>query len=160
MLKEFERYNPVMTGARFAFRRRQKKTGAAGISPAPEMNPPVRSRTRRVRRWTNSPWRGELGPFAGQQNPTCGTAPFFGAIRGTENPNEIRALRRAGASGTAVAKRFRVIESTSRPHSIQISIIEVMMIRLRSTTARQADLRFLLTSPNHVNPVNPVLFLC
>jgi hypothetical protein len=58
--------------------------------------------------------------FAGQQNPTCGTTPFFGAKHGTQNLHDINVLRATDASGTAVAKRFRVVESTSRPYCIQL----------------------------------------
>jgi hypothetical protein len=57
------------------------------------LNPPVR-----------------LGPFAGRQNPTCGTGPFFGVTRVTENLHGISLLRRATAFGTVVAKDPGVID--------------------------------------------------
>ena len=44
-----------------------------------------------------------LGPFAGQQNPTCGTAPSFVDICRTENIHDIKVLRRSVAFGTRVA---------------------------------------------------------
>jgi hypothetical protein len=65
----------------------------------------------------------EMISFAGQQNPTCGTTPVFEAFRWTQNLHEIRTLRRAGAFGTAVAKRFRVADYRSGPHYIQISLL-------------------------------------
>jgi hypothetical protein len=92
-----------MTDARFAFRQQQKKTRLAGFSPSLEMNPSVR-----------------LGPSAGRQNPTCGTARKFHELASRTNIHEISHLRRAHASGTAVAKNLGVIESTSRPHYVQI----------------------------------------
>ena len=54
--------------------------------------------------------------------PHAGQRPFFGGIRRKENLHEISVLRRAAAFGTAVAKRLHVIESTSRPHCIQIPL--------------------------------------
>jgi hypothetical protein len=61
--------------------------------------------------------------LAGQQNPTRGTTAFFDAIRGTVNHHKINILRRTEAFGTAVAKWFRVVESTSRPHCIQFPLL-------------------------------------
>lgn len=81
-----------MTDVRFSFRQCRRKTGQEDDS------------------------------FAGQQNPTRGTTAFSDAIRGMGNVQEISDLRRAGAFGTAVAKRFRVADSTSRLHCIQFSL--------------------------------------
>ena len=83
----------MMTDVRFSFRQCRRKTGQEDDS------------------------------FAGQQNPSCGTRPFFGGIRRKENLHEISVLRRAATLGTAVAKRLHVIESTSRPHCIQFPLL-------------------------------------
>jgi len=61
--------------------------------------------------------------LAGQQNPTRGTTAFLDAIRWTCNLHKINALCQAGAFGTAIAKRFRVTDSTSRPHCIQFPLL-------------------------------------
>jgi hypothetical protein len=82
----------MMTDVRFSFRQCRTKTGQEDDS------------------------------FAGQQNPTCGTGPFLGGIRAKENLHGISALRRTAALGMAVAKGLRVVESTSRPHCIQIPL--------------------------------------
>jgi hypothetical protein len=65
----------------------------------------------------------EIISLAGQQNPTCGTTVFFGTIRDTENLHAINCLRRSGTFGTVVAKRFRVVESLSRPHCTQFPLL-------------------------------------
>jgi hypothetical protein len=98
----------MMTDVRFPFRRRQKKQRRDRISrmsPGPEMNPPVR-----------------LGPFTGRQNPTCGTAWKLHELSSRTNMHGLSHLRRARGFGTAVAKDLDVVESTSRPHCIQISL--------------------------------------
>ncbi|PYL04222.1 MAG: hypothetical protein DME32_02300 [Verrucomicrobia bacterium] len=61
--------------------------------------------------------------LAGQQNPTRGTTAFLDAIRWADNLHKVNALRRVGTFGTAVARRFRVSDSTSRPCCIQIPLL-------------------------------------
>ena len=64
----------------------------------------------------------EIMSVAGQQNPTCGTTAFSDATHEAGKLHEINVLYSAWVFGTAVAKRFRVVESPSRPHCVQFPL--------------------------------------
>jgi hypothetical protein len=100
--KSYKVTSAMMTDIRFAFRQRQKK----------------KSRDRISRIFAGS----EMISFTGRRNPKCGTARKFHERSSRTNMLEMSRLHRRCAFGTAVAKGLRVVESTSRPHCIQIPL--------------------------------------